>query len=602
MNHTNEIARRVKLLRQKMSEETLSAFIIPTGDPHNSEYLPDFWKVREWLTGFSGSAGTAVVLRDKAALWTDSRYFLAAEEALKDTPFTLMREGLASTPSIGAWLNEHLPDGSEVGFVGEMLTMDFCSSLEEELREGIQICSTADFFSELWAERPQLPKEPLVIMSDKLAGATVAEKLAAIRKSCRLEREEDYYLMNDLADIAYTLNLRGGDIPYNPFFVSYLLIGKEAATLFVDEDKITPEVRKHLEAASVSCADYDETACVLSDAEHCSIGISPSLNCELCEVLENLEIPIRITPSPAAEMRAIKNEAEQAGFRDAMLHDGRALVRFLRWLDEAVKQGGETEISIDRKLTALRAEEEGFAGLSFETIAAYEAHGAIVHYEATPETNAPLQRKGLLLLDSGAHYANGTTDITRTIALGEVTEEQRRVYTLVLKGHIALSACHFPEGTNGLQLDTPARYAMWKAGYDFGHGTGHGVGTRLGVHEGPHQIRKDKRPCTEVPLREGMTVTDEPGIYIPGKFGVRIENTLLVKRSETTPFGSFLQFEPLTLCPFDTKPIILSMLTHEELDWLNTYHAKVRSLLLPSLSDPADRAWLEKATQKIGQQ
>ncbi len=595
----NKIEQRVTLLRATMQNEELAGFIIPTGDPHNSEYTPDYWKIREWLTGFNGSAGTAVVLKDKAALWTDSRYWLAAEEILSNTPFELMRDGLKDTPSIAEWLNENLQGDCAVGFVGEMAAQDFCLEICKDLHENIELTPQSDFFSELWSDRPTLSDRPLIIMSDALAGSTVEEKLDQVRKTLHLDEDGRYFLANDLADIAYALNLRGSDIPYNPFFVSYLLIGSKNAVLFVDPKKITPEIEAHLTKYKVSIEPYDEIACFLSDMENISLKLPQSLNVELAEIIGNLGIEAEYVSSPLLNMRAIKNAAEQDGFRDAMLHDGRALVRFRRWLDEAVKRGGETEISIDRKLTALRAEEKGFAGLSFETIAAYAEHGAIVHYEATPETDVPLQARGLLLLDTGAHYENGTTDITRTIALGETTEEERRVYTLVLKGHIALSNCRFPEGTNGLQLDLAARYAMWKEGYDFGHGTGHGVGTRMGVHEGPHQIRKDKRACTMVPLEAGMTVTNEPGIYIAGRFGVRIENTLLVKQDITTKFGSFLCFEPLTLCPIDTAPIERSLLNKDEADWLNAYHAMVRERLLPTLDDEGDKDWLIAATRPL---
>ncbi len=595
----NEIARRTALLRKTMQEEGLAGFIIPTGDPHNSEYTPEYWKIREWLTGFNGSAGTAVVLEDKAALWTDSRYWLAAEECLENTPFKLMREGQGGTPTIAEWLNENLPDNGTVGFVGEMVALDFCDEIEENLRKDIFLVPQSDIFNELWDGRPALSESPLTIMSDTLAGSTVDEKFKQVRKALKLDETGVYFLANDLADIAYALNLRGSDIPYNPFFVSYLLIGRDDAVLFINPKKITSEVEAHLAKYKVRIEAYDETACILADMENIRLKLPQGINVEMGEIIDNLGIATEYIGSPLLNMRAVKNTAEQAGFRDAMLHDGRALVRFRRWLDEAVKRGGETEISIDRKLTALRAEEDGFAGLSFETIAAYAGHGAIVHYEATPQTDAPLQAKGLLLLDTGAHYKNGTTDITRTIALGETTEEERRIYTLVLKGHIALSNCQFPEGTNGLQLDLAARYAMWKEGYDFGHGTGHGVGTRLGVHEGPHQIRKDKRACTQVALEEGMTVTNEPGIYIAGRFGVRIENVLLVERGMTTGFGSFLRFETLTLCPIDTAPIELSMLNKDEAEWLNDYHTLVRERILPTLSDEKDRAWLIDATKPL---
>ncbi len=599
MTPKDEISKRAASLRQRMQEEEFDAFIVPTGDPHSSEYVPDYWKVREWLTGFNGSAGTAVILKDKAALWTDSRYWLAAEEMLRDTPFTLMREGAADTPGIAEWLNARLPETAFVGFVGEMAASSFRDELEDGLRSGISLCAVPDSFCELWTDRPPLPTDPIVRLAAGTADVSALEKLNAIRKQVGLDADDAFYLMSDLADIAWTLNLRGNDIAYNPFFLSYMLVGKTSAILFADPEKVTPDVRAALADCHVTIEDYDEIGCFLSDMEGCSVFVQESLNCELVDTLCNLEMHVETVPPVVLAMRAVKSPAEQEGFRDAMFHDGRALVRFRRWLDETVPQGGVTELSADEKLTQLRAEEEGFAGLSFETIAAYGPHAAIVHYEATPETNAVLKPRGLLLLDTGAHYRFGTTDVTRTIALGALTEEEKRVYTLVLKGHIALSACQFPEGTNGLQLDAIARRALWKEGYDFGHGTGHGVGTKLGVHEGPHQIRKDKRACSAVPLTEGMTVTNEPGIYVAGSFGVRIENTMLVRRGKQTPFGNFLCFEPLTLCPIDTAPIDPALLTHEEAEWLNAYNAEVLRRLRPSLTDAADVAWLEAACAPI---
>ncbi len=593
---------RVKELRKWMEEEQFDAFIVPTSDPHNSEYTPDHWKARAWFTGFDGSAGTAVVTPHKAALWTDSRYYLQAEEQLADTPFMLMRDGEAGTPSMAEWLESVLPEGGTVGFLSDMMTQDFCEDLLGTLDERFTVRpGDNDPFRSLWADRPDIPAEPLVILSEAQTGLSATDKLNAIYSAVTAAAPEVHnVLMNDLSEIAWTLNLRGSDIEFNPVFVSYLLIGKRRTILFTNEDHLTPEVRDYLKNLGISTARYKGWKNVIDDASPEEVFAFPAtMNLRVVGHCRNCGIPYHIVPWPVPEMRSMKTPAEQAGFRTAMEHDGVAMVRFLRWLEEAVPQGGQTEWSIDKKLTALRAEQPGFCGLSFATIAGYGPHGAIVHYEATPESAAPLRPEGLLLLDSGAQYDCGTTDITRTIALGSVTDEERRVYTLVLKGHIALSNCRFPEGTTGIQLDLAARYAMWQEGYDFGHGTGHGVGHRLCVHEGPQQIRKNLRGCTMVPFRAGMTITDEPGIYVTGRFGVRIENTLLTVADGKTDFGSFLRFEPLTLCPIDLTPVDFTLLTATERGWLNDYHATVRSRLLPLLNDEADRAWLMAKTESI---
>ncbi|MGN1241054.1 MAG: aminopeptidase family protein P, partial [Alloprevotella sp.] len=419
---------------------------------------------------------------------------------------------------------------------------------------------------------------------------------------------ERLFLMNDLSEIAWTLNLRGGDIDFNPLFLAYLLINDDKATLFVDRHKLTEEVRTYLSREGVAVDDYNAWQYVAREVRHSgravSIYLPASVNMAQLEAFELAtevadDVRLEVIDSPVPPLRAVKTEAEREGMRTAMLRDGAAMVQFLRWLDEEVPKGLQTELSIDKKLTALRAEQPGFKGLSFPTIAGYAAHGAIVHYEATEETAARFEPRGLLLLDSGAHYDCGTTDITRTVALGSLTEEEHRVYTLVLKGHINLARARFPVGTTGLELDLAARYGMWQRGYDFGHGTGHGVGTYLGVHEGPHQIRKNCRACTLVPFADGMTVTDEPGIYVSGRFGVRIENVLLAHEDGATDFGKFLAFETLTLCPIDLRPVEKELLTDEEIAWLNAYHDRVRAALLPLLANSADKAWLETATRHI---
>lgn len=596
------IKKRLRSLRRWMAEEGYDAFVVPTVDPHDSEYTPEHWKAREWLTGFDGSAGTAVVTNAEAALWTDSRYFLQAEQQLEDTTFCLMREGLDGTPSPGEWLSARFAESGRVGYYGGMMTTELSEALFGGLPAGcVLVCSDTDPFDCIWTDRPGLPVTDIVLHPESLAGISAAEKLRTVWQQAVRDCGEDAVVMlNDLSEIAWVLNLRAADIDYNPLFVSYLVIGRKRATLFTDERRVTPETREYLMQLGVRTARYKGWRHELEDMSPRDTVVFPrGMNLRVIDCCRRLGLRHVIADSPVPALRAVKTEAEQVGFRRAMERDGVAMVRFLRWLQEAVPQGRETELSIDRRLTAFRAEQAGFCGLSFATIAGYGPHGAIVHYEASGETAARLEPRGLLLLDSGAHYVDGTTDLTRTVALGPVTNEERRVYTLVLKGHIALSRCRFPEGTTGIQLDLAARYAMWREGYDFGHGTGHGVGSRLCVHEGPHQIRKNLRSCTSVPFRSGMVVTDEPGIYVTGRFGVRIENVLLVRPAVETDFGRFLEFEPLTLCPIDLSPVDFSLLTADECRWLDDYHRVVRQRLLPRLDDPADRDWLVWATREV---
>ena len=602
---------RVEALRRWLRGEGLNAYVVPTLDPHNSEYLPFRWQTREWLTGFTGSAGLAVVTLEKAALWTDSRYFLQAEEQLAGTGIELMREGTAGTPEPTRWIEEQLQDGDAVGFCGECMSKELFDSLFADLSDRIAVrVSENDPFDYLWRDRPDMPRTLITLFPEAYAGLSAREKLQAVRDALPAVHggAERLFLMNDLSEIAWTLNLRGGDIDFNPLFLAYLLINDDKATLFVDRHKLTEEVRTYLSREGVAVDDYNAWQYVAREVRHSgravSVYLPASVNMAQLEAFELAtevadDVRLEVIPSPVPSLRAVKTEAEREGMRTAMLRDGAAMVQFLRWLDEEVPKGLQTELSIDKKLTALRAEQPGFKGLSFPTIAGYAAHGAIVHYEATEETAARLEPRGLLLLDSGAHYDCGTTDITRTVALGSLTEEERRVYTLVLKGHINLARARFPEGTTGLELDLAARYGMWQRGYDFGHGTGHGVGTYLGVHEGPHQIRKNCRACTLVPFADGITVTDEPGIYVSGRFGVRIENVLLAHEDGATDFGKFLAFETLTLCPIDLRPVEKDLLTDEEIAWLNAYHDRVRAALLPFLANSADKDWLEAATRHI---
>lgn len=592
----NEINQRLESLREVMRREHLSAFIFPSTDAHQSEYVADHWQGRTWISGFNGSAGTAVVTMKSAALWTDSRYFLAAEEQLKGTEFQLMKLKIEGTPTISEWLAQELQgENAEVGLDGMVNSYHETMGLIADLRKsgGITVRTNFDPLGLIWTDRPAIPANPVEIQPMEFAGESVASKISRIRTALR-QRHADGMLISALDDIAWTLNLRGTDVHCVPVFVSYLLISSQQVSLYVDSAKINDEVKAYLTENGISLYPYNKVAegleryseyNILLDGDETSYFLWKTVKCQ--------EIIAGKSPIPA--MKAQKNDREIAGFRQAMLRDGVAMVKFLRWLKPAVEAGGQTEISIDRKLTSLRAEQHLFRDISFDTIAGYQAHGAIVHYEATPETDVALKPEGLILIDSGAQYQDGTTDITRTIALGPVTEEMKHVYTLVLKGHIQLELAKFPDGASGTQLDALVRECMWREGYNYLHGTGHGVGAYLSVHEGPHQIRMEWKPT---PLRAGMTVTDEPGLYLSGKFGVRIENTLLIKDYQTTEFGKFLQMESLTLCPIDLTPVDFSMLQPEEIEWLDTYHRDVFEKLSPYL-EGEDLEWLREATRPV---
>ena len=593
----NEIELRLARLRELMKREHLSAFIFPSTDAHQSEYVADHWRGREWISGFNGSAGTAVVTMKSAALWTDSRYFLAAEEQLESTEYQLMRLKMEGTPTIAEWLGKELQDvqSPEVGLDGMVNSYNYVKDLSYSLRKlgGITLRTNLDPLEQIWENRPSLPANPVEIQPLEYAGETLASKVARIRKALR-ELHADGMLVSALDDIAWTLNLRGTDVHCNPVFVSYLLIESDKVSLFVDDNKLSPEVKQYLQDNQVSLYKYNKVEkCLESYSEYNILLDGNETSYYLWKTVKCQEIVAAGSPIPA--MKAVKNKAEIEGYRSAMLKDGVAMVKFLKWLKPAVEAGGQTEISIDEKLTSLRAEQKLFRDISFDTIAGYAQHGAIVHYEATPETDVVLKPEGLILIDSGAQYQDGTTDITRTIALGPVSQEMKHVYTLVLKAHIQLELVKFPDGASGTQLDAVGRECMWREGYNFLHGTGHGVGSYLCVHEGPHQIRMEWMPT---PLRAGMTLTDEPGLYLAGKFGVRIENTVLISDYMSTEFGKFLQIEPLTLCPIDTTPIDVDMLLPEEIDWLNAYHHSVYEKLSPFL-DEEEKIWLENATKPI---
>ena len=588
------IQERLTVLRQVMKEQGIHAFIFPSSDPHNSEYVAEHWKGREWISGFNGSAGTAVVTLKHAALWTDSRYFIAAAEQLAGTEYLLMKDRLPDTPSISEWIAQELSDYESpvVGVDGTVNTYAYLCELINELNIATFV-TNLDPLATVWKDRPSIPNGKIVLHPLEYAGESTTSKINRIREYLQAHHA-DGLLVTALDEIAWTLNLRGKDVHCNPVFVSYLLISQDSVMFFVNEEKLPDDVRNYLLEEAVSVEPYEAVLDKVKGYKGRRLLMDPtSVNYNLVTAVDKTKRILGISPIPM--MKAVKNKTEQDGFRAAMLRDGIAMVKFLAWLKPAVEAGGQTEITLDEHLTALRAEQPLFKGISFDTIVGYEAHGAIVHYEATPETDIPVKPYGLVLIDSGAQYQDGTTDITRTIALGSLTEEQRRVYTLVLKGHIQLDMCRFPDGACGSQIDAIARESMWREGYNYMHGTGHGVGSYLNVHEGPHQIRMEWKPA---PLHAGMTVTDEPGLYLEGKFGVRIENTLLIVPAETTPFGKFLKFETLTLAPIDTTPIIQDMLTPEELTWLNNYHHRVYETLSPYLVTN-EKKWVEETTRPL---
>lgn len=590
-----DIKNRVEALRQYMKAEGLSAFVVVSSDAHSSEYVADYWKSREWLTGFDGSAGTVVVTMDNALLWTDSRYWLAAEQSLDSTSISLMKDGDRNTPSITEWLCGALESGAVVGADGTVCsiaeTKEWAASLSVA---GISLDTSHTPFNKLWDGRPPIPSGVAEIMPVESCGESVASKLQRLREKLS-QNGADGMLVTMLDEVAWLTNLRGSDVAYNPVVVSYLLVTAADATLFINPEKLTPEVVEHLAEAGISHVSYDCLWSTLAAYSGESLLLSPArCNRAVIEYLNPLCQPI-YKDSPVAAMKAVKNPVEIEGFKKAMLAEGVAMVKLLRWLKPAVEQGGVTELCVDEKLTALRRESSSFTGLSFATIAAYGANAAIVHYEPTPDSNAPLQSRGFLLLDCGGQYNCGTTDVTRTIPLGPLTDEEKRDYTLVLRGHISLAMARFPLGTCGTQLDVLARQWLWQEGENYLHGTGHGVGHFLNVHEGPHQIRMNNMPA---PLLPGVTVTNEPGLYKAGRHGIRIENTMLVNHSLTTEFGDFCSMEPLTLCPIDTAPIVPELLGAEATAYLNSYHAAVYEALSPHLAGD-DLEFLKTACSAI---
>ncbi|HJU26909.1 MAG TPA: aminopeptidase P family protein [Rhodanobacteraceae bacterium] len=591
MNPT--VPARVAELRAAMRKRDIAYCIVPTADPHLSEYLPGHWRAREWLSGFTGSAGTLVVGADFAGLWTDSRYFGQAERELAGSGIELMNLNVPHTPEHVAWLRDRVEAGERAACAAEVLSLAAERSLREQLEARGARLVEEDLPARIWNDRPPLPQSPVYEHPIEYAIRTRGKKLEAVREAIR-GSGATHHLASALDEIAWVLNLRGSDVEYNPVFLAHLLIEQDGATLFVDAAKLEPGLQHRLAADGVELAPYAGIGDALAGLpQGARLLIAPAqISAAVAHAIPPHVIFIE-APGPIADSKARKGKAELAHVREAMRRDGVALVRGARWLEEALARGERvTELDVDAKLRELRARQPGFVSESFATIAGYQANAALPHYRATPESHAELKHRGMLLVDSGAQYFGGTTDITRVWALGETTEEQRRDVTLVLKGVIALSRARFPRGASGQQLDALARAPIWASGVDYGHGTGHGVGYCLNVHEGPQAIRPPRPHSRLEPLDIGMITSIEPGIYKPGRHGVRIENLVATIAVGTTEFGEFLGFETLTLCPIDTRLLDRSLLDQGELAWLDAYHANVRGQLEPLLDDPADHAWL----------
>lgn len=589
------IKERIHALRMTFRPNNIKAFIIPSTDPHLSEYVAPYWMSREWISGFTGSAGTVVILMDKAGLWADSRYFLQAEKELEGSGITLYKEMLPETPSITKFLCQNLKPGESVSIDGKMFSVQQVEQMKEDLAPyQLQVNLFGDPLKNIWKDRPSMPDAPAFIYDVKYAGKSCGEKVAAIRTELK-EKGIFALFLSSLDEIAWTLNLRGSDVHCNPVIVSYLLVTQDEVVYFISPEKITQEVNEYLQEQQVSLRKYDEAESFLNSFAGENILIDPKKTNYAIYSAINPACKVVRGESPVTLLKAIRNEQEIAGIHHAMQRDGVALVKFLKWLEASVLSGKETELSVDRKLHEFRAAQPLYMGESFDTIAGYKEHGAIVHYSATEESDVTLQSKGFLLLDSGAQYLDGTTDITRTIALGELTEEEKTDYTLILKGHIALAMAKFPAGTRGAQLDVLARMPIWSHGMNFLHGTGHGVGHFLSVHEGPQSIRMNENPIV---LQPGMVTSNEPGVYKAGSHGIRTENLTLVCKDKEGMFGEYFKFETITLCPICKKGIIKEMLTAEEVKWFNDYHQTVYKKLSPSLNEE-EKKWLLEATKAI---
>ncbi|MDL2284861.1 aminopeptidase P family protein [Oxalobacter sp. OttesenSCG-928-P03] len=594
------VAGRIRLLRHAMQEEGIDACIVPTSDPHLSEYLPAHWQSRQWFSGFDGSAGTLVVTRDAAGLWTDSRYWTQAEKQLAGTGIVLMKISGGNVLSYADWLVEQLEAGKVVGLDGQLVSLAAGRQLEEKFRPaGISLNAGCDLVSRIWPERPPLPAFPVYEHDAFYVALSRAGKLQALRQILDTAGA-DWHFISTLDDIAWLLNLRGSDIAFNPLFISHLLVGMNQAELFVDDAKIPASLRERLAADGVILRPYESAgqglqmlpldAVLMLDPRRVTFGMVQALN-------SGIRLVEAINPTVLLKSRKAESEIEH--IRRTMEQDGAALCEFFAWFESALEKGERvTELTVAEKLEACRKERPGYVSLSFDTIAGFNENGALPHYRATAESHAVIGQPGLLLIDSGAQYFGGTTDITRVVPVGVPSAEQKRDFTLVLKGLIALSCAHFPRSVRASMLDAIARAPLWQEGVDYGHGTGHGIGYFLNVHEGPQSISYQAVPDAHTAMEEGMVTSIEPGIYRPGRWGIRLENLVVNRNARTTEFGEYLGFETLTLCPLDTRCMDMSLLTHAEVAWLNRYHAEVRHRLLPLLSETA-KAWLVSRTHLL---
>ncbi len=592
------IPERIAALREAMKQHKIDAYIIPTSDPHMSEYPADCWKYREWISGFTGSAGTVIITADKAGLWTDSRYFLQASTQLEGTGIELFKMMLPETPTIPEFLTHELKEGQTVGLNGETYSLADARSLEKALAEKeIKLNTNASLIDPIWKERPAIPEAPMFEMPIELSGKSTEDKLIDINKMLH-KAGADCTILSALDEVAWTFNIRGTDVAYNPVVISYAFVSEKESVLFVNPKKIPAEIAEHLKKEGVTLADYGMLATFLSRLpERTRVFIdSKRTNVAIYNALPKSSILIEGI-SPANHLKSIKNEAEIKGFRNAVLKDGIAMTKFYFWLEKMLKAGEKvTELSAAAKLTALRSEQPQYVMDSFASISSYGPHGAVVHYSPTPETDTELKTDSLYLLDSGAQYLDGTTDITRTIALcDEPSEQMKKDFTRALKGTIGIAKCKFPAGIRGCLIDAFARKALWDAGINYLHGTCHGIGHCLNVHEGPQSIRMEENP---VILEPGMVMSDEPAMYRPGEYGIRTENMILIREDSETEFGKFLGFETLTLCYIDTKLVIPSMLSVREHAWLNKYHQMVYDLVSPHLTEE-EKAWLKEKTAEI---
>lgn len=596
-----QIIDRIKAFRARMEEENMAAVIVPTADSHASEYLADYFKTRQWLSGFTGSAGTLVVGREEAALFTDGRYFIQAERQLEGTGIGLMRMGVAGVPSVEEYVCQLVKAGESCGVDFAVISSHFAADMSDMLagRE-IALRDTGDWFADLWADRPAMPKDPVYLLEEKYTGMSAAQKLAKIRE-VMAKAGADMHLTNVLDDIAWTLNVRGNDVHCTPVVMSYLLVGKESAVWFVDTEKVSEQVQDHLFAQGVYLREYSEIASALESIEPgTSVMLDgKKLTANLCAALADTNIIQH--ENPAFRIKANKNDVELDNLRAAHVKDGLAVTRLMYWLKKNAGKMAMDELSVDEKLLALRAQQENFISPSFDTICAYRANAAMMHYRATEESHAAIEAKDLLLIDSGAQYLEGTTDITRTFAMGEVEEEQKEHFTAVLCGMLNLQNAKFLHGCTGIALDVLARGPMWDMGIDYRCGTGHGVGYLLSVHEGPNAFRWYKSPTRneDTVLEAGMVTTDEPGIYIEGSHGIRIENELVCRKLENNEYGQFMGFEAITCAPIDLDAVIPEQMNRRQRQWLNAYHAFVCEKLEPLMADEDERAWLRHATRAI---